>query len=519
MAMFRDLVVSENIRARIVGLPGGERRLTNFLHLAELLHDAESSGGLTPDALCSWFREQRENERVSQDRFQLRLESDEDAVQIVTIHKSKGLEYPIVFCPFLSTKADLPGHQELLFHDRESGNALTFDLRGKSAGAEQHRDWHKQETIAEELRLLYVAITRARNRCYIYVPENIKDSPLAQLLQPAKNQSPADRINAIAASCVECNSVSSVRLDDNQKTAKSQVDARVATLAARPFTGKISRLAITASFSGLNVTESEQDESGGIASEEIAPPISPLSDESDLSIFTFDRGRRTGDFFHDVLEQMDFQNLKKLSDLIESKLGIYGFTRTLHRPAIQQLLERLTEIELEPGMRLRDISMHERLSEFEFCYPLAHLSPSVLTKTVGQWQTIGTDARTRLGKLRFDPIEGFLSGFIDLLFRFKGRYYLVDWKSNWLGNRATDYRSEGMQSAMLKHNYFLQYHLYTLASDLFLKQRLPDYSYEKHFGGVFYIFLRGIDARDSSGAIFRDRPSMKTIESLRKLVA
>jgi len=517
MAMFRDVVVSQNVRARIVSLAAGERRLTNFLHLAELLHDAESAGGLTPDALCSWLREQRESERVSQDRFQLRLESDEDAVQIVTIHKSKGLEYPIVFCPTLWLKAELSGKQELLFHDRDSDNSLTFDLRGKSGGAEQHAAWQSEETIAEELRLLYVAITRARNRCYIYVSERINDSPLAQLLQPPKNELPANRICTIAASCPDDIGVALVRSESRPKTLpESDEETAPTALAARPFNGNISRLAVTASFSSLNVTESELEELDANPSEEIAAPI---PDESDLSILTLDRGRRTGDFFHAVLEQMDFQNLEKLSELIESKLGIYGFIRTLHRPAIHQLLEQLPEIELEPGMRLRDISTHERLSECEFCYPLAHLSPSVLAKTVGQWKTIGKDAQTRLGKLRFDPIEGFLSGFIDLFFRFKNRFYLVDWKSNWLGNRPSDYGSEGMQRAMLKHNYYLQYHLYTLAADRFLERRLPDYSYETHFGGVFYVFLRGINPSDSLRGIFRDRPALKTVESLRKLVA
>ena len=315
-------------------------------------------------------------------------------------------------------------------------------------------------------------------------------------------------------------SVSPVRFDFREKTLPgSDAEKTSPPLAARPFTGKVSQLAITASFSALNVTESELNDSDAIISEEIGRLIPSFPDESDLSIFTFDRGRRTGDFFHDVLEQMDFQNLEKLSELIESKLAIYGFTRSLHRPAIQQLLERLPEIELSPGIRLRDIPTHERLSECEFCYPLAHLSPSVLANTVAQWKTIGTDAQSRLGKLRFDPIEGFLSGFIDLLFRFKNRYYLVDWKSNWLGNRPTDYGPEDTQRAMLKHNYYLQYHLYTLAADLFLKQRLPDYSYEKHFGGVFYVFLRGLDPMDPSRGIFRDRPTTETVKSLRKLTA
>lgn len=517
MAMFRDLFASHDIQARLVSLPAGERRLTNFLHLAELLHDAETVGGLTPDALCSWLREQRESERVSQDRFQLRLESDEDAVQIVTIHKSKGLEYPIVFCPFLWTKAELPQHQELLFHNRESNNRLTFDLRGKGGGTEQHRTWQSEETIAEEVRLLYVAITRAQNRCYVYLQEKINESSLARLLSPAKNVSPADRIAEIIRSCSDCVGASPVRIEFRPETLRRS-DSEM-TLTARSFTGIISRLAITASFSALNVTESELEVIESDHLEEIARPIPAPIDESDLSILTFDRGRRTGDFFHDVLEQMDFQNLKKLSELIESKLGIYGFTRTAHRPAIQQLLERLPNAELEPGMRLRDVSMQARLSECEFCYPLAHLSPSVLAKTVAQWKTIGADAQTRIGKLRFDPIEGFLSGFIDLIFRFKDRYYLIDWKSNWLGNSAADYGLEGMKRDMLKHNYYLQYHLYTLAADLFLKQHLLDYSYQKHFGGVFYIFLRGIDPSDSLRGIFRDRPGLKTIDGLRKLVA
>ena len=112
-----------------------------------------------------------------------------------------------------------------------------------------------------------------------------------------------------------------------------------------------------------------------------------------------------------------------------------------------------------------------------------------------------------------------MRGFIDLLFRFKDRYYLVDWKSNWLGNRPSDYGTDGMQQSMLKHNYYLQYHLYTLAADLFLEKRVPGYSYQTHFGGVHYVFLRGIDPADSSRGIFRDRPDQKTVNSLRKLIA
>jgi exodeoxyribonuclease V beta subunit len=519
MAMFRNMVVSRNVRSRLVSLPAGERRLTNLLHLAELLHDAESANGFTPDALCSWLREQRNNKRVSQDRFQLRLESDEDAVQIVTVHKSKGLEYPIVFCPFFWSKAESSAQRELLFHDRDSNNRLTFDLRGKSGGTERHRDWQREETLAEELRLLYVAVTRARNRCYIYAPTKIEKSALAQLLQLETKESPADRIRTIAATGKDCIGVASVASHFSQESASPTADEADAVLAARQFEGTISRLTITASFSALNVGESELEEADPMVALESVTPIPRPAGEPDLSIFNFDRGVRAGDFFHDVLEEMDFQNPENLPELIDSKLGLYGFARTSHRPVLKELFERLIEVPVEPDVRLRDVSMRERLSEFEFCYPLAHLAPQDLAKIVGHWKSIGLAAQTRLGKLRFGPIEGFLTGFIDLLFRFKDRYYLVDWKSNWLGHQPSDYGIDGMRRSMLKHNYYLQYHLYTLAADLFLEKRVPGYTYDKNFGGVYYIFLRGIDPNDASRGVFRDRPDAKEIKSLRKLVS
>jgi exodeoxyribonuclease V beta subunit len=518
-AMFRHLLVTQQVRARLVHLPAGERRLTNFLHLAELLHDAESTRSLTPDAVCLWLHEQRESERISEDRFQLRLESDDDAVQIVTIHKCKGLEYPIVFCPFLWLPAESQMRTELQFHDRDDREKrLTFDLRGKKAGAEKHQEWQSEEVKAEELRLLYVAVTRAMNRCYIYLPDkNIDKSPLAQLFPPSADGLLVNQVIAFAQSS---NGSVAASAAEPGELSRAQSETPVnATLKSRSFVGKISKVSMTASFSGLNTAATELDEVDSDVSRDTDAMSEPKRDDSDLSIFTFDRGRRTGDFFHDVLEHLDFQNLEGLSKVIEDKLWTYGFLQTLYRPAINQILQQLMEVELDPGVSLRDIPKNERLSEVEFSYPLAHLTPASLAKTIGKCTSLAHDIRTRMGSLRFDAVEGFMRGFIDLLFRFKGRYYLIDWKSNWLGNQPADYGPEGMQRAMLEHNYFLQYHLYTLAADLFLERRLPNYDYQTHFGGIYYIFLRGIDPKDPSRGIFRDRPAAKTVRSLRTLIS
>jgi exodeoxyribonuclease V beta subunit len=519
-AMFRQLLVTQQVRARLVQLPAGERRLTNFLHLAELLHEAESTMSLAPDAVCSWLREQRESERVSEDRFQLRLESDDDAVQLVTIHKSKGLEYPIVFCPFLWTDAEFSGHKELLFHDREDEEKrLTFDLRGKKAGTRQHQDWQSEEVRAEELRLLYVALTRAMNRCYIYLPEEKTDkSPLAHLFAASRKDSLFDQVRVFAQSFNGCASASSEPVEPSRVQNETPSST---TLQARTFKRKISRVAMTTSFSGLNVAATELDEvnPGPLSHGETDIVIEPKRDKADLSIFTFDRGRRTGDFFHGVLEHMDFQDLGDLPSLIEGKLRTFGFSQTLHRPAINQILQHLMEVQLEPGIRLQEVSRSERLSEVEFTYPLAHLTPASLAKAIKKCTGLAGDIRKRMGSLHFDPVEGFMRGFLDLLFRFQDRYYLIDWKSNWLGSQPADYGPEGMQRAMLEHNYYLQYHLYTLAVDLFLEKRLPGYDYQTHFGGVHYIFLRGIDPKDPTRGIFRDRPAAETVKGLRTLIS
>ena len=125
---------------------------------------------------------------------------------------------------------------------------------------------------------------------------------------------------------------------------------------------------------------------------------------------------------------------------------------------------------------------------------------------------------TQLGRLAFDPIQGFLKGFIDLVFRFEGRFYLVDWKSNWLGNRLEDYSPAAIRDQMLRQHYFIQYHLYTVALHKYLGLRVPGYDYERHFGGVIYLFLRGLDpARPELGA-FRDRPSRSAVDRLSALL-
>ena len=199
IALFRKLLVEQRVRERLVRLPAGERRLTNLLHLAELLHEAETTERLSPDGLCAWLRAQRQESRTTADEFQLRLESDGDAVQIATIHKSKGLEYPIVFCPFGWRAVAFP-KDELFFHDLLQDDQLTFDLRGRKQAEQQHQDWQKDEKLSEEMRKFYVAVTRAQHRCYLYLgpKSGLESSPIGQLLNYAKGADLKEAVTAAA---------------------------------------------------------------------------------------------------------------------------------------------------------------------------------------------------------------------------------------------------------------------------------------------------------------------------------
>ncbi|MEO5721362.1 MAG: PD-(D/E)XK nuclease family protein, partial [Chthoniobacterales bacterium] len=285
---------------------------------------------------------------------------------------------------------------------------------------------------------------------------------------------------------------------------------------ARPFHGKIDRTAMTASFSGLN--------SGRMEIVESAPEISDPAEERPVpsattgdTIFDFARGARAGDFFHAVLEQLDFAN-PEFQPLVDNQLKWHGFAGAKCRDALLDTFGNLLDVPLRPaGVSLRETARDKRLVELEFTFRLNRLDPSTLQDVFARAEVEPPEFQTGLGRLRFDPVEGFLRGFIDLFFEHDGRYYIADWKSNWLGSRSEDYGPDQMAVAMLHHNYYLQADLYALAADLFLRQRIATYNYDRDFGGVFYVFLRGVDRNDATRGILHRRPSNRTMTTLREL--
>ena len=183
-------------------------------------------------------------------------------------------------------------------------------------------------------------------------------------------------------------------------------------------------------------------------------------------------------------------------------------------PVLQTLIDHVLNCPLDgQGLRLSEKQAHQKLTEMEFLLPIQALSASKVNRVVAQHDDVSAQA----GTLGFQTVSGMLKGFIDLIFEHEGRYYVLDWKSNHLGDSPDDYGSEALIHAMRDHRYDWQYQLYALALHRFLQTRIADYDYERHFGGVYYLFLRGVTT-DGHRGIFSAKPSLAFLTELEQII-
>ncbi|MBI5584654.1 MAG: exodeoxyribonuclease V subunit beta [Deltaproteobacteria bacterium] len=545
--LFRRLLSREGIRERLLRFPDGERRLTNLLHLLEVLHQAEVEKGLGRMELLRWLFHQRDPKALRLEEHQLRLESDAEALKIVTVHKSKGLEYPIVFCPFQWSRRVLSAGEPFLYHDEADGWRLHFVLNPER---DPRRDLAERELLAENLRLLYVALTRARTGCYLVwgrVRGAVQSGP-AYLLGvdgtgptgrsgeetggPAPEGDREFRRPLEAWAREAAGAVQVADLPEGAGRVLEDGPAPAPALSFREFKGPVPRDWRVASFSFLTrkpeartgevgVQVWEEADYDAEQEQEARPETAPQG------LGAFPRGAAAGIFLHALLEKLDFTRAG--SDLtsfgIGARLKAFGF-ETHWEPVLIETLNKVLTIPLEPKdpeFTLSRVPPADRLNELEFCYPLRKISSEKLARLIKTARSENRPEETPLAleELTFAPLEGFMKGFIDLVFRYEGRFYLADWKSNYLGAAPENYGAEPLARAMAEHHYTLQYLLYVLALNQYLNNRVPGYDYERHFGGVFYIFLRGVDpVLGPAYGIFRDRPSREAIETLsRELIA
>ncbi|MEJ2657531.1 MAG: hypothetical protein P8012_10085, partial [Desulfobacterales bacterium] len=240
-------------------------------------------------------------------------------------------------------------------------------------------------------------------------------------------------------------------------------------------------------------------------------------------IFSFPKGTRAGIFFHDIFEHLDFvtDTPEQKRQLVTDKLRAYGFESQWQQP-VYSMIDNVLSVPLSLDnitLKLSSVQSKNRINEMEFYFPLKPLSPHRLKKIFADYGRIDllNDFPDRLEKLSFSVTKGFMKGYIDMVFYDQNRFWLVDWKSNFLGKNIEDYGIDVLNATMSRDFYVLQYHLYVLALVRYLQNRMPGFCYEEHFGGVFYIFLRGVDpAKGTEYGIYKDLPDKSLVEALGK---
>lgn len=513
MPMLRALMTARHIAENLLATRGGERRLTDILHISELLQEAASQLE-SEHALVRWLAQHIAEPDSNAASQQMRLESDKHLVQIVTIHKSKGLEYPLVWLPFI---ARFRKQDQAFYHDRETFAAV-LDLCQDEASLELA----EAERLAEDLRLLYVALTRAVWHCSLGVAplssrksgnSDFHLSALGRLLQAGEAMDAA----GLAARLADfCHGDIALQIPGELDLTPWQAPAAtIPRLSARELQRRIADDWRVTSYSGLQ----QHGFSGG---QDLLPRldvdaagVGEVVEEPQLTPHQFPRGAAPGTFLHSLFEELDFTQPVPEGWMAE-KLQLSGFDAQW-APVLTDWLGGVLKTRLPgPDIALNQLAARDKQVEMAFYLPIAQLlTAERLDALIRQYDPLSADTPP----LDFRQVRGMLKGFIDLVFRHEGRYYLLDYKSNWLGEDREAYTRPAMEQAMRAHRYDLQYQLYSLALHRYLRHRLADYDYDRHFGGVIYLFLRGMDGQEGGQGIFTTRPVRPLIDGLDQLFA
>lgn len=519
LAMIQRLLHDYGIPAQLLTQADGERQLTDLLHLAEQLQQhAATSEGMA--GLLRYLPEhielaQSANNRTDSKEQQVRLESDSELIQVVTIHKSKGLQYPIVFLPFVAAVNELRRriHFPALYHSADGAIQVAFDDSNEAVTAKLD-----QERLEEDIRKLYVAVTRAQFATYIgLAPYNtVQDTALGYLLsaggelQLEQVQLPPGCSRVEVPETVSCSRYEPPQQPQPQwrycVMPKSQFEPWwVASYSALKYGDWVSsRGAVLDNADAENALEARYD----IQPESLQVPAAN-------SLHSFPKGAEAGTYLHNLLEDAAAEGFRQLASdtqlrqhFIEQRTQLEPWLS--YRTVLHDWLHDLLTTPFTAGdvqLALSDLSHYQ--AEPEFWFPAENISAQQLDKQLQQHILVGFDRPQALPM----QLNGMLKGFIDLVFEFNGRYYVADYKSNYIGHDETAYTAMAMRDKILASRYDLQYVIYLVALHKLLRTRLgAEYDYDTHIGGAVYLFLRGVHG-PQAGA-FYDRPPRELIEDL-----
>ena len=522
LVMLHQILLEQGISERLLSQATGERDLTDFLHLAEILQQAATLHE-SEAALLSWFEKQIQGE--GRQEAQIRLESERQLVKIVSIHKSKGLEYDLVWLPFLAVPSKDPSKKDInIYYSKERDETL-WDMENRNLNALY------EETFAEELRLLYVALTRAKYQMAFALPAQFDKKWNA--LHYVLSQGEIGKEIALSATKDTKTLLQTFKekMQDNVEICTKpnleafpalSINTKNDELKAAEFTGNIEQDWRITSFTSIEQAHRRQhyftesvgkkhavfDDAKDYDSQNAIEISTALLNENESNILDLPRGKQVGTALHRHFENCYFSDLANTEEIDKLRQSLQ-LDKTFTEP-LQNWLQQISHTPLsnEIGIALADLANKDCIKEMPFYLAIReHFDVEAFNRALKTHHHLPSEP------LQFEQIQGMVRGSIDLVFRHNGKYYLVDYKSNFLGSTLADYNQEALKKEMLHSHYDWQYLIYTLALHRYLQSVVPDYDYARDFGGVFYLFLRGMNGESESG-VFYDRPSVELITEL-----
>ncbi|OBX88522.1 exodeoxyribonuclease V subunit beta [Haemophilus haemolyticus] len=522
LVMLHQILLEQGISERLLSQATGERDLTDFLHLAEILQQAATLHE-SEAALLSWFEKQIQGE--GRQEAQIRLESERQLVKIVSIHKSKGLEYDLVWLPFLAVPSKIPTAGDMnVYYSKERDETL-WDMENRNLNALY------EETFAEELRLLYVALTRAKYQMAFALPTQFdkKWNALHYVLSQGEIgkeialSAPKDTKTLLQAFKEKMQDNVEICTKPNLEAFPTlSINTKNDDLKAAEFTGNIEQDWRITSFTSIEQGHRRQnyfaesagkkhavfDDAKDYDSQNSIEISTALLNENESNILDLPRGKQVGTALHRHFENCYFSDLANTEEIDKLRQSLQ-LDKTFTEP-LQNWLQKISHTPLsnEIGIALADLAIKDCIKEMPFYLAIReHFDVAAFNRALKAHHHLPSEP------LQFEKIQGMVRGSIDLVFRHNGKYYLVDYKSNFLGSTLADYNQEALKKEMLHSHYDWQYLIYTLALHRYLKSVVPHYDYARDFGGVFYLFLRGMNGEPQSG-VFYDRPSVELITEL-----
>lgn len=512
LAALRRIIIEEKIDYNLLlDQNNGKKKLINLIYISELLQKKEKD--LTSKKnLINWLNNKIYKKKNIFKKIQKKYENNQNAVNISTIYQSKGLSHPIVWIPFDSyiTKDNIK-----TFHNRKN-----FKLYLDFTENEKNKQLAEEEYLSQKIRLLYVSITRSIYHCSIGITPSIKkkkknsifhQSTLMLLLKKEKKNSYEKNLKTIQDKNI------SVKKIKNIKITTLKTNKKIKFLIKKNINFKIKKTWKITNYTNLiknkycsqynKFTENKKINKKNKKKEK-TNYIFHLKNKK--NIHNFPSGTKSGIFLHSILKKINFKKIPN-KKWIAKELKNFNFSPDWSSIIQKCLINVLNVPLINKNLKLSTIKSNKKIKEMKFYIPInKKLHSSKLEKIMKKYDIL-------YKKIEFQSFKGILNGSIDLIFYWKKKIYLIDYKSNLLGKKITDYNQQSLKSIIIKKKYNFQYIIYTLATHRFFKNKIKNYNYKENFGGIFYLFLRGCDINKLNYGIYHEIPSYSLIKNLDKI--